>query len=109
MVLRVRILTQAAGVVPIYDRAAGINHVVAVFGNGQWEMLPVHHVGADGVAPTHVSPHLALGVELIKEVVLTLVEDHPVGIVHEVLGRREVILGPPRLVIRILSGKCGRH
>src|SRR5208337_5098269 len=62
-------------------------------------MLPVNKVPADGVAPTHASPLVAERVELIEQVVFTLVVDGAVGIVHPVLGRGEVVLRTVSLVV----------
>src|SRR6202521_6128587 len=62
-------------------------------------MPPMHHVRTDGVAPAHVSPHISLRVVLVEEMVFALVINEPVGIVHEILGRSEMKLGPPRFVI----------
>ena len=62
----------------------------------------MHHVGADGVSPAHVSPDIAFRVVLVEQVILALIEDHAVGVVHEVVRRREVILWPPWLVVTVL-------
>ena len=69
------------------------------FRNRNRKVLPMEHVVADGMAPTHVSPDVALGIVLIEEVVLALVKDESVGIVHEIFSGREVILRTPGLVV----------
>ena len=51
------------------------------------QMLPSQQVAADGVAPAHMPPLVALGVVLVEEVVLAVEEDQPVRVVHEVLSR----------------------
>src|ERR1700687_3314252 len=65
-------------------------------------MAPMHHVRADGVAPAHVSPHISLRVVLVEEMVFPFVINQPIGIVHEVLGRCEMKLWPPRFVVSAL-------
>src|SRR6202158_1240732 len=96
---------QAAGVVPIDHGAAGIDHVASkLFGNGQRQMPPVNHVVANRVAPAHVPPLRALRIVLVEKMVFALVVDETVGIVHEVRGGREMILGTPRLIISSLGG-----
>ena len=64
------------------------------------KILPMHQVFADGVAPTHVSPDVALGIVLVEEVILTFVKDRPIRVVHEILWRRDVVLRTPRLIVR---------
>ncbi len=77
-------------------------------------MVPVDHVGADGVAPVHVAPHRGVRIELVEEVVLALPPDGSVGIVHPVVGRKQVAGGAQRVVgdvrsgRRRLAGKCRR-
>ena len=57
---------------------------------------------ADGMTPAHVSPHVAFRVVLVEQVILAFVKDGPVGIIHEILGRGEVVLRPPGLIVRFL-------
>src|SRR6267142_6872292 len=66
-------------------------------------MAPMHHVRADRVAPAHVSPRISLRVVLVEEMVFALVINEPVGIVHEVLGRGEMKLWPPRFIVAALG------
>ncbi len=63
----------------------------------------MQHVVTDGVAPTHVPPLGALRIVLVEEVVFALVVDEAVGIVHKILGGREVKLRAPRLIVDTLS------
>ena len=99
-VLPVTVLAEAAGVIPIHHRTAGIHHIVAgILGQRHWQILPMHHVAAHGVPPVHMSPHIAMGVVLVEQVVLTLVKDCPIGIVHEVAWGREVVLRSPGLIV----------
>src|ERR1044071_8099916 len=51
-----------------------------------------HPISTDGMSPAHVSPFAAHGVELKEEVVLTMKEDQPIGIVSPVLAWRKVYL-----------------
>ena len=76
----------------VNDGAAGKDHVVLVLGDRDRQVLPVHHVGADGVSPAHVSPNGAERIVLVEEVIFALEVDHPVGVVHKVLRRSEVVL-----------------
>ena len=90
---------EAGGVVLVQHHAAGEDHFLVVLRNGQRELLPVGQVGADGVAPGHVAPGVAGRVVLEEQVVPALVVDQSVGVVHPVLGRGEVELGPVLLVV----------
>ena len=81
-------------------RAAEDGHAV-FFGQRDGELLPVDEVGGDGVAPAHVSPLIAGGVELEEEMVLAVEEDGAVGIVDPVGRGAEVELRLP------LSRRCG--
>ena len=75
---------------PVDHDAAREDHHALLFAQRDRQVLPVQHVGADGVAPAHMAPRLAEGIVLVEEVVLALVEDEPVRVVHEVPRRREV-------------------
>ena len=55
------------------------------------EMFPVHEVLAARVAPVHVSPLVAVGIMLVEDVVIPLVIDRPVGIVHPLCRRAEMV------------------
>ena len=92
-------LAEPARVVPVDDGTAGEDHHAVLFGQGDGQVLPVQHVGADGMAPAHVPPGLAERVVLVEQVVLALVEDESVRVVHEVAGRREVEPRAQRLVV----------
>src|SRR3972149_93442 len=56
---RLTVYTQAAGVLPIHHRAAGEDHDPVFFVERDRQMFPTEDVTADGVTPTHVSPHIA--------------------------------------------------
>ncbi len=96
---RVGLGAEAGAVVLVEYDAAGKDHLVVVLGDGQRELLPVHQVGADRVTPRHVAPGVARRVVLEEQVILTLVPDQAVGVVHPVLRRGEVELGPVLLVV----------
>src|SRR5438552_2063392 len=78
-----------------YDgRSAETTFAVCASGCGSERdrlMFPVDHVGADGMAPVHVTPHGGMRIELIEEMVLALPPDGTVGIVHPVVRREEMI------------------
>src|SRR5450755_1918829 len=61
------------------------------------------------MAPAHVPPDLAFRVVLVEQVIFALIKHHAVGIVHEVVRRREVILRPPRLVVTVLGERAGQQ
>jgi len=65
------------------------------------QLLPMHQIGADGVAPMHVAPVPAVGIMLIVEVILTVIEDQPVGVIIPAALRREVELRAQRLVVKL--------
>jgi hypothetical protein len=88
---------QPARVPPVVDGAAGEDHDAVLLPQREREVPPAEHVRADGVPPAHVSPRLALKVVLVEEVVLAAEVHEPVGVVHEVAGRGEVVEGPPRV------------
>src|SRR3712207_6961265 len=53
------------------------------------QVLPVQEVAAYGVAPAHVAPFVTERVELVEQVVLPVVVNHPVRVVHPVLRGRD--------------------
>ena len=92
-------VAEAASVVVVDDDAAGEDHDAVIFGDGDGQFVPVKEVGADGVAPTHVSPLVAEGVVLEEEMVFVLEEDESVGVVGPMFGGREVDLRAVGLVV----------
>src|SRR5271165_1401509 len=64
-------------------------------------MLPMDQVLADRMSPTHMSPLESEWVVLIEQVVFALIVDRAVGIVHPVLGGREVKLRTMGFVIKL--------
>src|ERR1700723_3379852 len=54
-------------------------------------MAPMHHVGADRMAPVHVSPDSSARVELVEEVIFPLPPEGTVGIIHPVVWRKQVV------------------
>ncbi len=89
---------EAAGVLQVHHRAAGEEHLGHVARSillglqRDRQLVPAQQVTADGVAPGHVAPLVAVRVVLVEEVVLAVVVDEPVRVVHPVLGRRELEL-----------------
>ena len=51
-------------------------------GHGCRQVLPAQQVTADGVAPVHGAPHRLVGIVLVEQVVLTLIEGKAIGVVH---------------------------
>ena len=95
------VAAQAAGVLPVDHRRAAEHRPQGVRRQGVADLLPVHQVAADGVAPVHVAPIPAVRVVLVEEMILAAVEDQPVGIVVPAAPRGEVELRPQRLAIEI--------
>src|SRR6476619_7192868 len=95
---RFAVLSKAAGVLPIDDRAARENHHAILLRERERQVLPLHEITGDRMAPAHVPPFISFWIVLVKKVPLPLVEDHPVWIVHPVLRRCEMELRPPRFV-----------
>ena len=84
----------------VYNDAAGEYHHAIFFWNGNREFLPMQQVLADGVPPAHVAPRDTKWIVLVEQMVLAFVVDEPIGVVHPVHGRREVILRPITLDVR---------
>src|SRR6266540_1596822 len=83
---------KSACVVPVHDHAARKDVAQLIRRQGDGQMLPVNQVAAERVPPVEGS------FVLIKEVILTLVEDQPVRVVHPALRWREMILWPKKIV-----------
>ena len=62
--LLARVAAEAAGVVAVLDRGAAEDGHAILFRDGEGELLPVDEVGRDRVAPAHVDPLVAGGVQL---------------------------------------------
>ena len=57
----------------------------------------MYQVFTNGMSPVHGAPNGAVGVMLVKEVVLALVVNHAVGVVHPAGRRGKMKLGPVQL------------
>ncbi len=68
-------------------------------------MLPVKHVGADGMSPMHGAPERSVRIVLIEDVVLTPVVDRTVGVIHPV-GRGEQVILRPQDIVGQLFAQC---
>ena len=55
------------------------------------QMFPMNEVIADSMPPTHMPPCIAKWIVLIEQVILTVKKYQPIGVIHEILWRREVI------------------
>jgi hypothetical protein len=96
---------EAASVLAVYHHAPCENHFPILLRNSDWKLIPMKQVSTDGMSPAHVPPFAADGVELKEEMVLTVKEDEPIGIVSSVLTWREVYLRTIGLPITALSGR----
>ena len=79
----VRQLDGAAG-----ETAGGV--VVSVRSHGRREALPADEISGLHMSPVHGTPLVGVGVVLIKEVVLPLVDGEAVGVVHPADGGCDV-------------------
>ena len=79
--------------------------VVERLGDRERLLLPVHEVGAGGVAPAHVAPAGAVRVVLEEQVPGAVVVDQAVGVVHPVPLGREVQVRPVLLLRRRNVGR----
>src|SRR5688500_6390813 len=70
---------EAGGVLMVDGGRAGEAHDASLLVPRDTEVLPPDEVAADGVAPGHVLPAGAVGVELVEEVELAVVEQSPFG------------------------------
>ena len=100
---------EAARVVLIHNGRAGEDHDSVFLRKGDGEFLPVEQIGADGVAPAHVAPGVALGIVLVKEVVLAVEPDEAVRVIGPVGLRGEVELRAEGLVVLSASEEAGQR
>ncbi len=61
------------------------------------------HVGADGMAPMYISKMHDARTVLIEHVVFAIPVNRPVGIIHPVSGREQVILRTQNVVSQSLT------
>ena len=78
--------TQTGRIVQVGDAAPRKDISQTVRGEGDWHVLPVQQIAADGVTPIHLSPRqVAVFVErdvLVAEVVFAVEVDQSVGVAH---------------------------
>ena len=107
--------TKPGGVLPVDDCATGENRSVDVRKQSYRQVLPIHHVLADGVSPVHRTPGVSVRVILIEEVIRPLEIDQTVRVIHPLLRRREVVLRSilltvlRRSALHLRHGEPGRH
>ena len=105
---------QPGGVFPVDYRATGkdVTQRIGIQGNGQ--VFPVYQIRAERMPPMHRPPYRAIGVVLVKEMILAFIVEHPIRIVHPMGRRREVKLRPVRLLVmsrfrrRVVGGRAGQ-
>ena len=102
---KLRAGAESAGVVLIDDGAAGEDHDAVLFWNSDWQFTPMHQIAANGVAPAHVTPAVAEGIELEKEMILAVEVDQAVGIVGPVASRGKMELGAIGFLVRRRLGE----
>ena len=81
----------SGGILLIYHDAPGENVPVGIPLQSNRLVLPMDQVLADGMAPVHVSPHGAVRIVLIIEMIDAILEEQPVRVVHPAVGRREMV------------------
>ena len=91
--------TEAASVSAVDYRASGEDHDAVLFRQGDRQLFPMEQIGADCVAPTHMSPFVAERVELKEQMIFAVEVHYAIRIVRPMLTRREMKLWPVRLVI----------
>src|SRR3954471_14197289 len=69
-------------------------------------MFPMNHVRADGVGPSHVTPFVSLRINLVEQMILSLVKNHPIWIVHPILFRSEMKLRAKTLRVSCRDSLC---
>src|SRR6185437_14168633 len=93
------IRTEPAGIVFVYNSAAGENHDPVLLANCGRQLFPMHQVAAHGMPPCHMSPLITEWVVLKEQVILALEVHQPVWIIRPVFARREMVLRPVKLTI----------
>ena len=86
-----RILTITSRTLLIYYRTTRENmpHRVAV--NRRFYLFPINKIMTYSMSPMHISPHRAIGVILITEVIDTIFIKHTNRVVHPSIGRTMMI------------------
>ena len=79
---RLGFIPETACIFPIHHSAAGENQPQGIRVERNRKMLPMHQIGAHGMAPVHRPPYGAVGIVLVKQVVFAFVKEHAVGVVH---------------------------
>ena len=75
---------------------------------GNRQMTPVNHVLAHRVSPVHITPDGGVGVVLEKHVVPAIPVHGPVGIIHPIFRREQMILRAKRIGGQTLTPILGR-
>ena len=78
---RFAVLAEASGVLPVHHGAAAEHRSHVVGQELVSELVPVDEIATDGMTPVHVAPIPTVRIVLEEQVVLAVVEDHPVRIV----------------------------
>ena len=76
--------TEAAGVVLIDHGAAGEDHDAVLFGKSDRQFAPMNQIAAHRVAPAHVAPAVAEGIELEEQMILALEVNQAIGVVSPI-------------------------
>ena len=75
------VLAEAAGVLPVHHGAAAEHRSHVVGQELVSELVPMDEIATDSMTPVHVAPIPTVRIVLEEQVVLAVVEDHPVRIV----------------------------
>ena len=96
---------EAARVVRVDHGTAGKDHRVLVRMQRDGKFFPMLQVGADGMAPADVAPHVAVRIVLVEQVVFAVEPEQAVRIVDPVAAGREMVAGAEcrRSVVHVVS------
>ena len=94
---------EAAGVIPVDDRAAAEHGAHGIGEEFVAQFLPVDHVFANSVSPVHIAPAPAVGIVLEKEVVFAAVENHSVGVVVPAAAGGEMELSAEGFTVEMVG------
>lgn len=90
---------ESTRVVLIDNRTTCKDHDAVFLRQSNWELLPMEEIATYCVTPTHMTPLVAEWIVLEVQMVFAFEVDQTVRIICPMLARREMILGPIRLII----------
>ena len=85
------------------------DEMLVILEQGGGQFIPRREVAADGMAPRHVPPLLAMRIILVEQVPLAIGEDQPVGVAQPVGGGRIMIERAHRNLMRRSDARYSRR